>query len=212
MNRLFIVLDSVRYDNFVKADTPNIDSIGPTKKVYSTSCWTLPSIFNILMLGTHICSGPLLPNYPPSWIPTKFKQSGYHSVFLNANPWITAQKDVFSRGFNKFVDFDLDLSIGHYVLEDMIDACLKYAKEPRYFTFMLVMETHYHAPQGFVGGSQVKAIEYVDKALHRLFKQLKNVRVIVTSDHGDTKEGHNPIKLKGLDMKLFEVPVVIGDL
>lgn len=206
MNYLVILLDSVRYDNFVEAETPNIDSLGQPRKVYSAGCWTIPSLVNLLITGAHIGSGPFLPHNPPSWIPSLLQKKGYHCVFLHANPWVTAHKHVFSRGFHELIDFKESKSI-----KQMVKHALEVTEKP-FFMLMLVMDTHYVKPEGFLGGSQVRAIEHVDSELGQLFNRLENTRVIVTSDHGDSKQGHNPIKLKDFDIKLFEVPIVVGDI
>ncbi len=214
MNHLFIILDSVRYDNFQEAKTPNFDKLGPTKKAYSTSCWTLPSIFNLLCIGSHIGANNLLPNKPPEWVPTKYKKNGFTTIFLNSNPWILTQRNVFNRDFNYFVDYDFDGK--QWPLERMINSCVDKIytlklQEQQWFIFMLVMDTHFYEPiKGFRGGSQIKAIEIADNLFEPLFKQLKNTQVTITSDHGETEQGHNPMTLKEFSKDLFEVPIIQG--
>lgn len=48
-NLVFVVLDSCRYDSFVKAATPNMDRLGTAEKRYSFASWTSPSHFTFLM-------------------------------------------------------------------------------------------------------------------------------------------------------------------
>ena len=224
MNQVFIILDSVGYDKFVEAETPNFDGLGRVHKAYSTACWTLPSIYNMLSIGCHIGYPNLLPNKPPSWIPTKFKDNGFHTAFLSGNPWILHDKSTFTRGFDDFMDFDMEWVIDReldWTLERMVDyATARYfssefgfAYEP-FFVFMLVMDTHDYVPiKGFRGGSQIKAIEIADKELGKMFGKIQSsTRVVITSDHGDTEEGHNPLTLTEFNRELFEVPVVEGVL
>ena len=44
MNQLiYIVLDSCRYDTYLAAQTPNLDSLGKVDLRYSYASWTSPS-------------------------------------------------------------------------------------------------------------------------------------------------------------------------
>lgn len=50
MNHIvWLVFDSVRYDSFAAAVTPNLDRIGPARQSYSYASWTAPSHYNFLM-------------------------------------------------------------------------------------------------------------------------------------------------------------------
>ncbi len=55
-----VVMDSCRYDSFLAADTPNIDSLGPVERRFSYASWTAPS--------HHAFSMGLLPHPNPSGI------------------------------------------------------------------------------------------------------------------------------------------------
>jgi arylsulfatase A-like enzyme len=46
---IYIVLDSCRYDSFVRARKPNIDRIGTAERRYSFASWTAPSHFSLFM-------------------------------------------------------------------------------------------------------------------------------------------------------------------
>lgn len=48
-NLFYIVMDSCRYDSFMRAKTPNMDRIGEAEKRYSFATWTAPSHFTFLM-------------------------------------------------------------------------------------------------------------------------------------------------------------------
>jgi hypothetical protein len=44
-----VVLDSLRHDSWVAAETPNLDRIGPVERRWSYASWTAPSHYNLLM-------------------------------------------------------------------------------------------------------------------------------------------------------------------
>jgi hypothetical protein len=46
---VFLVLDSCRYDSFMRARTPNIDRLGATQQRFSFASWTAPSHFTYFM-------------------------------------------------------------------------------------------------------------------------------------------------------------------
>ncbi|MEM6415810.1 MAG: sulfatase-like hydrolase/transferase [Pseudomonadota bacterium] len=48
-NFFYIIMDSCRYDSFMRAKTPNMDRIGEAEKRYSFATWTAPSHFTYLM-------------------------------------------------------------------------------------------------------------------------------------------------------------------
>lgn len=46
---VYVIMDSCRYDSYVRAKTPNMDRIGKGEKRYSFASWTSPSHFTFLM-------------------------------------------------------------------------------------------------------------------------------------------------------------------
>lgn len=66
-NLVVVVLDSLRYDSFCAAETPNIDRLGDTQRRWSYASWTAPSHHNLLM--------GLLPHSSP----TKVYASDYYT-------------------------------------------------------------------------------------------------------------------------------------
>lgn len=46
---VYIVMDSCRYDSYVRACTPNIDRLGEVERRYSYASWTSPSHYAMLM-------------------------------------------------------------------------------------------------------------------------------------------------------------------
>ena len=57
-NLMIVVLDSLRHDSWLAADTPNLDRLGPVERRWSYASWTAPSHYNLL-------SG-LLPHREPA--------------------------------------------------------------------------------------------------------------------------------------------------
>jgi len=206
------VLDATRYDNFCKANTPNMDSIGEAKKTYTSCSWTLPSMFSLLVVPSHIGHSDMLPFSAPNcfWVPECFQNEGYWTMFLSANDWIGMHEEVFNRNFSFFNIYD------KHSLIKMIENCQMFLNETPYFIVLHVMETHfpyYDGKRTYPRNpltNQIKAIEYVDKQLGVLFKDLKNTQVIITADHGTTGKGHSPKYVKVFSKELFEVPLIEG--
>jgi arylsulfatase A-like enzyme len=48
-NLVYMILDSCRFDSFLKAKTPNMDRIGTVEQRFSFASWTAPSHFSLLM-------------------------------------------------------------------------------------------------------------------------------------------------------------------
>ena len=201
-NYLLVILDAVRHDNFIKAVTPNMDSIGKVEKAYTGASWTLASIFGFLTVPSHIGFHDLLPYSAPEhfWVPIAFQENGYFTAYLHSNTWLTMHKEVFERGFDYFYDFDAEIGKPQtkYKLESMVDVCRELICQVPYFIVLHIMESHFPYFDGIKSypkvplSNQIKAIEYIDRQLVRLFKELKNTQVIITADHGTTVEGHCP--------------------
>jgi len=210
MNFLFVILDALRYDTFVKGKTPNIDSLGKAQKVYSPGCWTLPSIFSLLVIPAHIGSDHFLPHFAPFWVPGILKKLGYNNYFLNSNGWLIPFKHIFAKDFDEFRDFPKSPA---FCLKEMVDTALKKIEKTPFFIMILACETH----KPYYNGSQIKALEYCDEQLGRLFNVLRekksDTRVIVTADHGDSEQGHHePSNLHVFSKEIFEIPLVVGKI
>ena len=48
-NLVYLILDSCRFDSFVRAKTPNFDHLGEAGMRYSYASWTAPSHHSIFM-------------------------------------------------------------------------------------------------------------------------------------------------------------------
>ena len=71
---MFVVLDSLRYDSWLAADTPNLDRIGPVERRWSYASWTAPSHYNLLT--------GLLPHASPTRV---YASEQYKADYLRYN-------------------------------------------------------------------------------------------------------------------------------
>lgn len=208
-NYLWILMDSVGYDIFQKADAPNMSSVGTVQKVYSCASWTLPSLINLFILPSYFgYDGYLLPIHrqSPYWKPSVMQKRGYFCAFLTCNTYVHAYRDWFSKGFDFFKDYALEAKDKNQ-LATMVQQSLKFLRHTPYFIVLHIMEPH--AP--YYLGDQVKAIEYVDQTLEPLLNEVEKTVVVVMSDHGDIEGFHAPDKVDAFTPKLFEVPLIVAE-
>ncbi|MEJ7582546.1 MAG: sulfatase-like hydrolase/transferase [Acidimicrobiales bacterium] len=71
---VIVVLDSLRYDSWLAADTPNLDRLGPVERRWSYASWTAPSHYNLLT--------GLLPHASPTQI---YASEHYKADYLRYN-------------------------------------------------------------------------------------------------------------------------------
>lgn len=232
-----LCLDSVRYDTYVAAKTPNMDAVGRPRLVHSYACWTIPSIFGYLMGFPPIGTGrsdfiPGAIRY--NWAPDYLSKRAYSTVWLSTNPIIAKLNSITTGFFRRHWRHFINPILGD--TQPLIDNLKLIADEPGVnplFIFMLLMETHH--PYRWADGErelikddvqgnfdgQVKSIEYVDSLFPQIIGPLTDTgrptHVIITSDHGDLFGphylSHDPSSLKypiNFDPKLFEIPLVEG--
>jgi arylsulfatase A-like enzyme len=125
-NVVLAVLDTARADHFGPfgglASTPAFDALaarGSAVRAVSTSPWTVPShasIFSGLLPFEHGVTGaaaiteerrlaslaPAIERLADRWLPETLRRSGYRTVAVSANVWITPQMG-FDLGFEEFV-------------------------------------------------------------------------------------------------------------
>ena len=169
MNHLLIVLDSVSYEVFNKAKTPNIRKLGEIEEAWTPGYWTLPTVVSMFHIPFYtgkplIGSGSYLPHV---WLPTTMKKCGFETTLISDNPWFDICKDFISRGFD------------NYITHKMIDMkwVLQTGKKylnPKFFTVMWVTGTHHHDASAGSDGIrhtpytmswQISAIEKIDEKL-----------------------------------------------
>lgn len=232
-NCILIILDSCRYDNFKKANTPNMDSIGELQRVYSNAGYTAPSLHSIFMNmpfynqyeefspSNRLFStvrNPLFPSLGgPSWLPSYLQKRGYRTVLITTNPWVVCGTRNLTIGFDNVLGYDLwsDHFKDCCFQEVMLSADLvkSFNKTPLFLVHLL-METH--VP--YYEGDQVKGAEYNDLVLSTLFNRLKEHKfdseVVICADHGDNigdvrGKNHAPIETD-FHYSIFEVPLIRG--
>lgn len=231
MRDMFILFDAVRYDNYVQADTPVLDSIGKAVKAYTHGTWTRPSMTSIL--SGYLPTSELGQPFKPSWV--MLSDQVFHDVerkawVIHANAWIKHMKP------RRYTDVFYPKQ---YSADDMIRKALQIMEiNDDCFIVMLFTETHgpYDLPgepetswreviekfKAFNHGEdndapeiaverQIKAIEYLDEKVKPLIGMADSV--IFSADHGElmgekNKVGHDPSF--PFHVKLLEVPLIIS--
>jgi len=221
-NELLFIMDSVGWQEFVKANTPNCNKIGKTRKAFSSSYYTPPSILAMMRgnVPQPLSEGCFWPYGEYSnvgehaFIPIKLGNLGYHTYLISNNILIddthfvdkdcVAHTDYFK---NYIVDWEDPLSS-----RKLIKQFLGQVKEP-FYAFFLFVETHtpYLNTKGKMRRSnegQIKAIEHLDTSFGMLRNGLRSkkltheTRVIISADHSESwdkhnqdHKGHNPTRL-----------------
>lgn len=238
-NEIIYVLDSVGYNEFTLAKTPNIDTLGPTYPAYAHSYFTPPSIEAMfrgaLPQPTHCSYWPfgIYQEYGPMVIiPMSLSDRGWNTYLLSSNLLIgkitKASHDTLA--WNDYFD--------HYNTEnhkiksspDLVRWFLKNLEEP-FYAFFLLIETH----EPYFGidsnqSSQIQAIEFCDESFKTLLDGLRSknlqytTRIHVTSDHSEAwddvtgeNNSHSPVSWsqyikRGYLERLLTVPIVWGIL
>ena len=229
---LLIMFDSVRYDRFVEAHTPTLDSLGEAALAWTHGTWSRPSMVSIL-------SGflPYNEKYKnPYSITHKLLGSGMFgkevpSFFFNANAWMLKAGP---RAYQEITGF------GSFPAKKMVEGAKEVMeREKEFFIAMIFAETHGnygYEPEpesevrrilqlfgdynirGYDNDAPSVAAERSRKAISHLDLVIKPLlpladRVIFTSDHGELmgehhKIGHDP----GFPFHevLLKVPLIIG--
>lgn len=89
-NLVYIIMDSCRYDSFIRASTPNFDRLGSPEKRFSYASWTSPSHYTLLM--------GLVPHTSPSKV---FASEVYKDEFVK---WVS-RLGVSDLSFKSFVPY-----------------------------------------------------------------------------------------------------------
>lgn len=234
---LFLCLDSVRYDTFVTADTPNMNRIGETRRVYSPACFSQASIFSYFWGYPPIGMGQrtLFPRVERwRWTPKLLSERGYVTAWLSPNP-VFLKLDLdgqFRKHFKYFKCIEYDSETATEQIASDIATIISMEDDAPLFISTLLTDTHspYYDGENFYRidphnpeenfENQVKSIEYVDRLLPQLIKPFRrSTDIIITSDHGDlfgplvNGYGHDSrmLSLK-YHPKLFEIPLITGQI
>jgi hypothetical protein len=226
-NEIIFVMDSVGWQEFQDAKTPNLDKFNPVK-AYSFAIYTCPSV-HAMMRGSIPVPVTAKGKYRAyseyvktehAIIPLSLATRGYTTVLVSNNllvrdSWSGFDNEVITNESGKFdieiVDFNKRVNAS-----ELVSKALKYIKPP-YYMFMMFAETHTpYMDKDNSRKTHLESIEYLDKVFGELYEKVpKNTRIIVTADHSDCWHegklyGHNPKRYlrfikNGLLKKLLEV-------
>ncbi|MFZ1829361.1 MAG: sulfatase-like hydrolase/transferase [Candidatus Competibacteraceae bacterium] len=162
MNHLiYIVMDSCRYDSCQRANTPNIDRLGPVEQRYSYASWTSPSHYAMLMgmvphtsprgvFASEVYKGEFkrwvdrlaIPGLsfktfvPELSLPRVLKKQGYHTIARMSLPVLNPYT-ILNRDFD-----DYRLMEDHNDFAGMVGEIAFPGNQPRCY-FLNLGETHY---------------------------------------------------------------------
>jgi len=189
--RLVVVLDSVGYRTFLKANIPNMKSVGEVHLAYSHGSWTLPSFASMFVGIFPACS----------------IQNCYHRRLINPEPFFLRKNKAVVFTSNPWVEI-LAKSLGAKVIPIESTKDVLNHNVDGDIVFVHVMETHFIGDEPWSEEIQIKRLESIDKVIGRLIGKFN--RVLITSDHGENFEGgakHG--NFNGIFRKyIFEVPLV----
>lgn len=228
MNNLFyIVMDSCRYDSFMRAKTPNMDRIGAAEKRYSFATWTAPSHYTFLMGQTPHTSPRRIfasevykeefkkwmdrlgaPNLsfktfvPHLSLPKVLKDLGYRNRAMVSMPVLNEH-----AGLNRHFD-DYQLMKDHNDFGGMIDAIDLPAKGAGFY-FLNLGETHYPY---MLKDAQLPRIS----GLHGVVKGMDDAIARSSDNPGAAPEFFSKAEMDGLHAQqvrcVEHVDKLIGDL
>jgi len=236
-NKLLILLDSMRFDSYLGANTPTLDKLQENKftLAYSIGVFTIPTIISYLL------------NYPPiqpgkkslfsgiginKWLPKVFQKKKFITAIYTGHPWIPMINMITEGWFLKnFIIKRLGYkqSEVNQIIKDIVRDVIQNIHVPM-FIVILFYNTHFPFKRGNLEAlsytttleSQIEEIERVDKALSELFDFLKTIKrnseVVVTSDHGDMYGGkpgllgHDPTQLMKWSLELVQIPFITGTI
>lgn len=217
-------MDSCRWDSFHLANTPNMDSLGKARMVYSRSALTPLSLFGVFMnLSWYESNGavpvPWLKRW--KWIPRDLRKEGYYTALITANPMMELYQWKFDD-FDEYINLKGCIYHADKIVDKVQEIYQRVQDQPKYI-FLLLMETHQpyiyervHT-QEYMNENyrpitrQIKALEAIDRDFGRLKRFLEgtNTDLLLFADHGDLDlkiegaQGHGPSKFHS---KLFEIP------
>ena len=193
--RLVIVLDSVGYRTFLRADT-ELGGLGEVHLAYSHGSWTLPSIASMLVGIFPACSVPGCKHRslirPDPLLPRRA-----NAVVYTSNPWV----ELLAPGLGARVvrvrrTADAIRRLGAARGSDLV--------------FVHVMETHFRGGEPWSEEIQIERLESVDGALMEIIGRLAPEELVVTADHGENfGPGERHGNFDGVFRRgIFEVPLL----
>lgn len=160
-NLVIMVLDSCRYDSFVRAHAPNLNRIGQVEKRWAYASWTAPSHYTFFMglvphlAPQHVYASEVYKKDFGSWsdrlgipdlnfgsfipqlsLAKMLKGLGYHCIGRVSMPVLNSYTLV-----SKYFD-DYKLMSNHFDFQGIVDSVEFSADQPT-FCFFNIGETHY---------------------------------------------------------------------
>ncbi len=160
-NYVILILDSCRFDSWVRAGPTIMSRLGPLEKRYSYATWTAPSHYNLLigLLPHHSPPHVYASDYykddflkfkerfripdmsfgkmvPSLWLPTYLQDLGYRTNMLVSMPVLNPSTPI-NKGFDRYALMD-----HHNDVTAMIRAMRWYVDRPNFFV-LNTGETHY---------------------------------------------------------------------
>lgn len=194
---VFLVLDSCRFDSFMRAKTPNIDRLGPAQQRFSFASWTAPSHFTFLMgqvphtSPKRVFASEVYKNQFAEWVDRLgvpdlsfktfipelclagvLKKHGYRTTARVSMPVLNPYSGL-TRGFD-----DYKLMGNHNDFAGMVRD-IDFSKSDRCFFFCNLGETHYPY---MLDGSQMPKIS----GLHGVARDMD--KVLARSSDQPTEE------------------------
>lgn len=247
LNYIVCILDSLRYDIAKETETEFLDKAS-LRRALSPSYFS-PTALYCITRGWFPLSTYRLQDMIPdldfsqenTLKPFPFKLKGnFRCNLLSANPQVDLHRKTLTEGFNNVKLYSKNhIPKKSWFSANRIVADIISLAKDRYFTMAIFLETHYpyynsgldidtikrEVKEGafqfdICRKAQSNSLKYLDEQLSVLQK-LKNVRLIVTSDHGELMGengsfGHFPREIGSLmkvpSIKLFEVPLWVIDL
>jgi hypothetical protein len=162
LNLVVVILDSLRYDSCMAADTPTMERLGPVQRRWSYASWTAPSHYNLLMgllpheSPTHVFASEYYKHefvryadrlgisdmefsrlLPSLWLPTFLRNTlGYRTSAMVSMPVLNRHTPI-SVGFDEWL-----LMARHNDMQAMVDR-MQFGGDRPWFHLLNVGETHY---------------------------------------------------------------------
>ncbi len=199
--RLVIVLDSVSYETFMKANCPNMKSVGIVHKALSHGSWTLPSFASMLVNIFPACTVKGC-KHRELIKPDIFYTKHNRVAVLTNNPWI----EMLAKGMGTHVVRVTNTFWAVVKTHDLFSN-LKFD-----VVFIHVMETHFQKDKEWSEEIQIYWLEKVDECLYNALNLADEV--IITADHGENfGEGERHGMFDGIFRReVIEVPIIWSEV
>lgn len=239
-NTVLIVLESLRYDQFMSVKPKNMMGIGKVFKAYSAANWTLPSVMSMMtgMLPHSELGQPIRDDFMTMgnivkegfWLPSAMQKMDFTTTAMVSIPWL----EMINKGWDKFM-----MSHNYGNIDTMAEIFKKL--EHQFFCYFHVGDTH--MPYGKKDGEKIVSkknvndynsgkdniiathmqeirswqkgmLGYVDEKFGVAVNSLPvGTRMIITADHGELfGEDHKFGHGCHFHPKLFEIPLIIGEV